>query len=455
MDNFKDLTQGTPIKIIFLFALPLMLGNVFQQFYILTDTIIVSQTVGVTALAAIGCTEWLNWMGFSLVQGFAQGFSIPLAQAFGAKDMEKCRECVFTMAINALLSSLFFVAILLPSLKYILILLQTPQQLLDLGYSYSSIIMLGLPITMFSNITSCALRALGNSKSPFISIVIASLSNIVLDLLFVRVFNWGIQGAAIATLLAQLFCSIYNLCVLLTFKEVLPTKTYFNKTSYLHMYRLAIPTGGMNMVIAIGGMILTSVVNRYGTAFIAGFTAINKLYGILEISAVSYGYAMVSYVGQNYGAKLYHRIYKGVKHALFLSLLSAFVIMVFLVLFGKNLINLFINTNEVEYELIMYYSLQFLKWATIFLPILYVLHMYRSSLQGLSDTLTPMISGFIELFCRVGCAFLLPVFMQEKGLYFVEPAAWTGAILILIPNYYFHERKIRKEETTKKTMSTL
>lgn len=445
MNNFKDLTKGTPFKIIFLFALPLMLGNVFQQFYILSDTIIVSQTIGVTALAAIGCTEWFNWMGFSLVQGFAQGFSIPLSQAFGAKNNEKCKEYLFTMAINAIISSLLFVAILFPLLKPILSLLQTPEHLLPLGISYSSIIILGLPITMFSNITSCALRALGNSKTPFYSIVISSVTNILLDLLFVRVFLWGIQGAAIATLLAQFLCALYNLYKLLQFKEVLPSHAYFNKSSYLHMYKLGIPTGGMNFIIAIGGMILTSIVNRYGTAFIAGFTAINKLYGILEISAISYGYAMVTYVGQNYGAKRYDRIYKGVKHAFFLSLFSSFIIMLFLFLFGRNLISFFINKNETEYELIMFYSLQFLKWSTIFLPVLYLLHMYRSSLQGLSDTLTPMLSGFIELICRVTFACLLPVLIQETGLYFVEPSAWIGAIFILIPSYYYHEMKIKKE----------
>lgn len=440
----KDMTKGNELKLIFLFSLPLMLGNIFQQLYTVCDTIIVSKHLGVHALAAVGCCDWLTWMGIAVVTGLAQGFSIPISHAFGTHDKEDVQKCISSLIVNAILSTVILLLIIFPLLPKILVLLKTPSNILSMALTYTRVIYLGLFATMFYNALASVLRAFGNSKTPLHAMMIASICNVALDILFVMVFEWGIIGAGIATIVAQLLAGIFCLYHVLSLKEYMPKTGCKDLSYYKNQYRLGIPMAFQNILIAIGGMVLTSAVNQYGTYFLAGFTAMNKLYGVLEISAVSYGYAMVTYTGQNYGARKYDRISSGVKKVVLLSVATAILISVVLTIFGPFFLTCFITSGSKGADLALKYGTYFLRWLTICLPILYLLHMYRSTIQGLSNALIPMISGLFELLMRILGALILPLFFGKEGLYPVEVLAWIGAIIILIPSYYWMEHRFPK-----------
>lgn len=442
--ELKNMCEGKPLKLIFFFSLPLMLGNICQQLYTVMDTIIVSQKLGVDALAALGCCDWLNWMGFGIITGFAQGFSIMVSHAFGTKLQDQIQNSICAMMISCLIVTVVFVCIALPCIPFALHLLNTPDTIYDMTLLYTRVIFLGLPATMLYNAFAAILRALGNSKTPLYAMILASVLNIGLDILFVMVFNFGIAGAGVATIIAQFLAGCYCVYKLLQIKAYMPHHLIKDMEYYLRMMKLGFPMALQNVLISIGGMVLTSVINRYGTLFLAGFTAVNKLYGILEVSAVSYGYAMVTYTGQNYGAKCYRRIAKGLKSAVVLSVVTALAITLILFLFGKTLLSFFISSGSENYEEVMQVAWTFLRIMAACLPILYLLHIYRSTIQGLSDTFIPMLSGFFELIVRIAVALILPIWMGRNGLYPVEVFAWIGAVVLLIPSYYHKERALLK-----------
>ena len=421
----KDMTKGNELKLIFLFSLPLMLGNIFQQLYTVCDTIIVSRHLGVKALAAIGCSDWLTWMGIAVVTGLAQGFSIPIAHAFGTHDKSNVQKCISTLVVNAIISTVVLLAVIYPLLPNILILLKTPADIMDRALAYTHVIYIGLFATMFYN-------------------ALASIFNVGLDILFVMGFEWGIIGAGVATVIAQILAGCFCLYHVLKLKEYMPTSICKDVTYYKNQFRLGIPMALQNVLISIGGMVLTSAVNRYGTYFLAGFTAMNKLYGVLEISAVSYGYAMVTYTGQNYGAHRYDRIKSGVKKVVLLSLATSILISIILWIFGPFFLSCFISKTSEGANEAMTYGLNFLRCLTVWLPILYMLHAYRSTIQGLSNAFIPMVSGLFELLMRISGALILPIYFGKAGLYPVEVLAWIGAVIILVPSYYHMERNFQK-----------
>ena len=427
----KDMTKGNELKLIILFSLPLMLGNIFQQLYTVCDTIIVSRHLGVKALAAIGCCDWLTWMGIAVVTGLAQGFSITVSHAFGTHDKSNVQKCISALVVNAIISTVVLLAIIYPLLPRILVLLKTPVDIMDRALAYTHVIYIGLFATMFYN--ALALHAM----------IIASICNVGLDVLFVMGLEWGIIGAGVATVIAQILAGCFCLYHVLKLKEYMPNSICRDLSYYMNQFRLGIPMALQNVLIAIGGMVLTSAVNRYGTYFLAGFTAMNKLYGVLEISAVSYGYAMVTYTGQNYGAKRYDRIKSGVKKVVLLSLATSILISIILWFFGPLFLSCFISNTSQGAKEAMTYGLTFLRCLTIFLPILYMLHAYRSTIQGLSNAFIPMVSGLFELLMRISGALVLPIFFGKSGLYPVEVLAWVGAVVILIPSYYHMERNFQ------------
>ena len=440
----KDMTKGNELKLIFLFSLPLMLGNIFQQLYTVCDTIIVSRHLGVKALAAVGCSDWLTWMGIAVVTGLAQGFSIPIAHAFGTHDKSNVQKCISTLVVNAIVSTVFLLAVIYPLLPNILILLKTPADIMDRALAYTHVIYIGLFATMFYNALASILRAFGNSKTPLQAMIIASICNVGLDVLFVMGLEWGIIGAGVATVIAQILAGCFCLYHVLKLKEYIPTSICKDVIYYKNQFRLGIPMALQNVLISIGGMVLTSAVNRYGTYFLAGFTAMNKLYGVLEISAVSYGYAMVTYTGQNYGAHRYDRIKSGVKKVVLLSLATSILISIILWIFGPFFLSCFISKTSEGANEAMTYGLNFLRCLTIFLPILYMLHAYRSTIQGLSNAFIPMVSGLFELLMRISGALILPIYFGKAGLYPVEVLAWIGAVIILVPSYYYMEINFQK-----------
>lgn len=440
-----SMTQGSPARLILFFALPLMFGNVFQQLYTVTDTAIVGRALGVEALAALGAVDWFNWLVLGVVQGITQGFSILIAQKFGSEDYEDMRKATGNSCMLAVICAVVLCVAAQSVIDPAIELLKAPKEIIPMASAYLRVMFCGIPVLMTYNMASAVLRALGDSKTPLHAMVLASLTNIGLDLLFVLVFGWGVEGAAVATILAQILSAVY--CILAIRKiELLKLKHSDLKleTSLCRkLCVLAAPMAFQNGIIAVGGMIVQAVVNGFGVAFIAGFTATNKLYGVLEVAATSYGYAMVTYTGQNMGAGDGKRISRGVKAGLVIGMVTSLLITVVMLLFGRNILSCFISVEEAAGGEALEIAFRYLKIMSIFLPILYVLHIVRSSIQGMGNTVIPMVSGISEFVMRTGASFLLPVLFGENGILFAEVTAWIGADLILVPGYFHERRKIK------------
>ncbi len=440
--RIRSMTEGSPTRLLFAFALPLMAGNVFQQLYTVVDTAIVGQFVGVEALAAVGAADWLNWMVLGIVQGLTQGFSILMAQNFGAGDhRELSRSVGAALTLSALSAAVMLLLSQLAVLP-VLSLLGTPEDIVGTSILYLRIIFAGIPIITAYNFLASVLRALGDSKTPLYAMIMAALLNVGLDLLFVLCFHWGVAGAAIATVIAQAASSVYCFLVLrkVTVLHLEREDFKLDRLMALTLLKLGAPVALQNGIISVGGMVVQSVVNRFGMLFIAGYTATNKLYGILETAAVSYGYAVTSYVGQNLGAKLLGRIKKGMKAATVIALATSAVITACMILFGKFFLRLFISGSEAEVAAAMQVAYRFLVIMASCLSILYMLHIYRSALMGLGDTVVPMISGFVEMVIRIGSALLLSMVVGEDGVFIAEVGAWTGAAVLLVTAYFIRMR---------------
>lgn len=443
-NKVTDMTSGSPSRLIVGFALPLMVGNIGQQLYTVVDAIIVGQGVGVTALAALGATDWTYWMFLWAIHGITQGFSILIAQQFGAKDAPGLRKA-FTMsvllgALAGILLTVLGLLIAAPLLR----LLNTPENIFGGALSYIRVMFAGNLIVMAYNVVSCTLRALGDGKTPLAAMMIAAAINIGLDLLFVMVFHWGIVGAAAATLIAQLFSFLYCLRAILHI-EILITDAGDWKPDRQVLVRLlglGVPLAMQQAIIAIGGMVLQSVLNGFGFLFVAGFTATNKLYGMLESTAISFGYSMSTYMGQNLGARQLDRIKAGMKSVVKISAVISAVISVTMILLGRHILGLFVSSGDENAAQVIEIAYQYLFIMCALLVILYLLHVYRSSLQGLGNTIAPLLSGVLELIMRVGVSLFLPPLVGEIGIFFAEPAAWAGATAVLMIAYYREERRI-------------
>lgn len=453
--RIKSMTEGKPTSLILTFALPLMAGNVFQQLYTVVDTMVVGKYLGVNALAALGASDWLNWMILGIIQGFTQGFAILMAQEFGAKRLEQLRKVIGNSVTLSLISSLALVLIGQLAARPVLMLLQTPDAIIGGSLLYLRIMFLGIPIVMAYNLLACILRSLGDGKTPLQAMVVASLTNIALDLLFVMVFHWGIAGAAVATLIAQMVSGLYCLYHIMKIEFLKMQKNDYMPQGALcgKLMALGSPMAFQNCIIAIGGMIVQFVVNGFGVLFIAGFTATNKLYGILEIAATSYGYSMITYVGQNLGAGKYKRIRQGLRAALVIAVATSIAIALIMLVFGRFILSWFISGTPEEVEQTMQVAYFYLAVMSVCLPILYILHVVRSTIQGMGNTVLPMLSGVMEFTMRTLTALLLPLALGEIGIFFAEIAAWAGADVVLVISYFVTARKFPAEAEEVKTIS--
>jgi len=446
-NHVKDMTTGKPLGLIVTFALPLMVGNIFQQLYTVVDTMVVGKALGVNALAALGTTDWLYWMILGMIQGITQGFGILMSRNFGARDFAGLRRTVGASASLAVLCAAVLLILAQLAAKPALVLLQVPPEILKSALLYLRIMFLGIPIVMAYNLFASVLRSLGDGKSPLHAMIVAALTNIVLDLLFVLVFNWGIAGAATATLLAQMLSGLFCLWRIrkIGFLRLSSADFRLDRATAPQLLSLGAPMAAQNAIIAIGGMIIQRVVNGYGVAFIGGFTASNKLYGVLEIAATSYGYAMITYVGQNLGARRLDRIRSGMVCANTVAVATSAVIMTVMLVFSRPIVGAFISGTADQVQQATDVGVVYLNIMSICLPILYILHVTRSAVQGMGNTVLPMVSGIAEFFMRTGGVLLLPLIIGETGIFLSEVLAWAGADLILIPSYFVTLKKLSKQ----------
>lgn len=436
--KIRDMTRGKPGRLILGFALPLMLGNICQQLYTMVDTAVVGNVLGVKALAAIGATDWLNWMVLGILTGFTQGFSILISHRYGAKDNEGLKRSV---ALSVLLTGIIAVVLTAGSLLFLspmLDMLHTPQDVRADAVNYISVIFAGITVVAAYNIASCILRALGDSRTPLYAMLIAAVINIGLDIAFVAGLGWGVVGAAVATVIAQIFSFLFCLNALRKIAMLRLNRQDFrwNYEMIKELVRLGLPVAFQNTVIAGGGMVVQRVINGFGFIFVAGFTATNKLYGMLELAATSYGAAVATYAGQNLGARRYGRIRSGVRVSFILATATSAVVGAIMLIFGRGILSMFVSGEPGQVKQVLDVAYTYLAAMSWFLPVLYWLWVYRSSLQGMGDTVLPMVSGIAELVMRVGAVLILPGFFGENGVYAAEVLAWAGAAAVLAVAYY-------------------
>ena len=447
MDSkLRNMTEGKPMKQIFMLALPLMFGNAFQLMYTMVDAIVVGRGVGVDALAALGSADWLNWLVLSLATGFAQGFSILFAQNFGADDHKALRKSVGNSIVLSVLIAAAVTVISLFAAKPVLRLMNTPEAIIGDAVSYLYIIFAGIMVVMAYNFAASLLRALGDGRTPLVAMVIASVINIILDLVFVLVLRWGIMGAAVATVIAQIFSFIFCLIRILSidFLKLSPDDLKLDGRLCAKLIGLGAPVALQNAIIAVGGIVVQTVINGFGVVFVAGITATNKFYGLIELAAIAFGYSMTTYMGQNMGAGKLDRIKKGMTAGAVLAASVSLIVSAVVFIFGKPMISMFVSSNADNYEEVLRIGFTYLCVMGAFLSVLYLLHVYRSALQGLGDTFMPMMSGVAELVMRIAIALTLPQIIGEWGIFATEVFAWVGATILLIVSFYIKIRKYTK-----------
>lgn len=445
MTSLRNMTSGSPGRLILSFALPLMLGNLFQQFYTIADAAIVGQVLGVSGIAAVGAAEWIIWMMQGMIQGFTQGFGIQMSQDFGAQQYEKLRNVIINSAFLSAVSACIMLVGGQIFAAWMLEILHTPESVWQNTMLYMRTMFWGIPVVMAYNLFASILRSLGDGKTPLYAMICASFVNIGLDLLFVPVLHMGVFGAAAATVLAQLCSSLFCLIKIMRIDILkFQRKDYALHTSlHLRLMKLGMPMAFQNFVISVGGMIVQSVVNGFGVAFIAGFTATNKLYGMLEVAATSYGFSMTTYTGQNLGAGKTSRIRKGYREALVIAMITSVIIAAVMIFAGKWILLCFINGDEKTTADTLAIAYHYLFIMSICLPVLYYLHVTRSCIQGLGNTVLPMISGCAEFAMRTAAALLLPVALGQDGIFYAEIAAWAGADIVLFFSFYYSMHRLQ------------
>ncbi|MBS6501407.1 MATE family efflux transporter [Clostridium sp.] len=436
----KDMTTGNPVKLILLFSIPLLIGNIFQQFYSMVDTIIVGRFIGVDALAAVGSTGSMSFLINGFVVGLTSGFAVLVSQKFGAKDEEGLKKAVASALVLSLIATGIVTLVSVLLAKPMLHLMNTPDNIIDDANAYIIIIYAGTIATVVYNIIAGILRALGDSKTPLYFLIVASILNIVLDIVFIVNFSMGVAGAAWATIISQGVSGL--LCIVYTYKKykILRLKKEDFKVKsrvYKKHLKIGIPMALQFSITAIGIMTVQGALNVFGSSAIAAYTAASKVLQIVMQPAITFGVTMATYCGQNLGAKNYIRIKEGVKKCTEISVITSIIAGIILVFGGKFFVGLFIENPDAS---ILAYAQECLNYSAIFFIPLGLIFIYRNALQGMGESFVPMMAGAFELIARAVVAFTLPSFIGYTGICLADPVAWLSAAIPL-GIYYFKKMK--------------
>lgn len=443
-DSTRDMTVGSPMKLILGFSLPLLFGFLFQQFYSVVDTVIVGQFLGMNALAGVGATGSINFMIVGFCMGVCSGFAIPVAHKFGAKDYSGMRQVVANCVWLSLIFSMVMTVIVVLLCKNILIWMKTPEDIFADSYAYIVIIFAGIPAIYLYNMLSGIIRSMGDSKTPLVFLTLSSFLNIGLDLLCILVFQMGVAGAAVATVASQLISG--GLCLLYMIKkfEILHIKKEEWRLNPAHVRSLCgmgVPMGLQYSITAIGSVILQTSVNTLGSLAVASVTAGGKVSMFFCCPFDAMGSTMATYGGQNVGAKKLERLGTGLKNCIWLGIGYSLIAFVALYFFGGNLASLFVDSAEQE---MLDNARLFLIINSAFYIPLALVNIIRFMIQGVGFGTFAILAGVFEMIARtIGGLVLVPAF-GFTGACFASPLAWLFADAFLIPAYIHVRRKLEK-----------
>ena len=444
MSRVMNMTQGKPARLMLKFAFPVVLTNLGQQLYQIVDAAIVGRGVGVDALAAVGCTDWTYWMVMWSVSVMTQGFATFVSRYFGKNDPARINKAITMSVYLSLIISAIFTVVGVLGAGPILRLLRTPADILPQAVTYLTTMISGILIVAFYNLTAAILRAFGDSRTPLVAMIIAAALNVVLDLVFVLVFHWGVFGAALASVMSQ--CVAFLFCTRRIFRieYVKLDRAAWAWDGQLagEMARFGIPLAIQYVIIHLGGMIVQSTINDQGSSFVAGYTAVNKLYGLLECTAISLGAAFTTYASQNYGAGNYLRVRRGVKVAMALAVGVALVLLAIVLPLRELLPQLFIDMGEAGAADAIDVAARYLTNMILSLPILYLVYVHRNNLQAIGNSTWSLVSGIAEAVSRVVMAKLFFDIAGVQIMFYIEPVAWLMAWLFVLVPYYFYQKKL-------------
>lgn len=430
------MTTGSPIKLIILYTIPILLGDIFQQMYSMVDTIIVGKLLGTNALAAVGSTGPMNFLVLGFLFGLTSGFAVISAQRFGAKDADGLRRSVaMNIMLNAFSTVVLTVlacALTMPILKWI----NTPEEILEDAFNYIFIVFAGIGASVLYNSASCLLRAVGDSKSPLFFLIISSLLNIVLDVVLIYYAKMGVSGAAWATVISQAVAGVLSLLwIIIKYPELHVRKEDFAwSTSFaIQHLKMGLNMGFQFSITAIGVVVLQGALNIFGAVKIAGFTTAQKVSSLATVAAGAFGITMANYAGQNLGAAQVERIKEGCNKACLITVIFSVVSAVLAIIFYKPLIGLFLQGEQ---PAVLEAARIYLVISCPFYPILFVLFIYRNVLQSIGRGFWPLMGGVFELVARTIGAYTLPKLWDYGGICASEPLAWVSATVPLGIAYY-------------------
>ncbi|MDR0908356.1 MAG: MATE family efflux transporter [Spirochaetaceae bacterium] len=448
----RNLTQGKPWLLILLFTLPLLIGNLFQQFYNMADAFIVGRTIGVNALAAVGSTGSINFLIMGFLMSFCMGASIITSQRFGAGDMEGVRKSFAVCIILGLMVTAVLMVISILVTRKLLEILQTPDEIINDAYAYIIIIWWGMPACFLFNLLSMAMRAVGDSTTPLYFLVIACIINIILDFVFILLFKMGVAGAGYATVIAQLISGLLCIPVIIKKYEMLKVRADDFKMSGKDLwehFRVGFPMGFQMSIIAIGSVTVTFALNRLGALALAANTAAQKIDTIANMPINSFGSAITTYAAQNFGAKKYQRIKQGMFQCFTMSSIFSVVMCAVYWIFGDELARFFIG-DVPEVTSLSYFWLKVQGSGYIMLSWLFAT---RQTLQGLGKSMITTNAGLAECVMRIFAALILGSYFGYQGVCFSNILAWGGACVPLTIFIIIEFKKLTRLEGAQKAQA--
>lgn len=437
----KDLTTGSPMKLVISFAFPMLLGMLLQQLYSVIDTIIVGQRLGMEALAGVGSTGSLSFMVIGFCTGLSSGFSIPIAQQFGAKKDTELRKFMANSLWLCIFYSVVITVLVCSFCNWFLEILNTPDDIFEYAKVYIFIVFLGIPFTIFYNTLAGILRAIGDSKAPVVFLTISTVLNIILDLVLIIVFKMGVEGPAIATVISQAFSAVLCFIHIHRGYDVLKIREGEGKPSVRHMgilSKLAVPMGLQTSVTGIGLLILQGAINGLGTKVVAGVATGLKINNFLQAPLDAVAQTMAPFAGQNLGAGKIDRIKQGVKSSLYIGMVLSVFMFILAALWGRNISVLFMSDMDAD---VLNYSYTILLSMVGFYCLLIILNVFRFTLQGMGFTLIAIISGAMEMLARGAMGLALIPRFGFVGVQFAHPMAWLFGDILLIPALIFCMKK--------------
>lgn len=443
----KDMTKGRPLPVILKFILPLIIGNIFQQLYNMADTIIVGRYVGSDALAAVGSTGTIMFLIVGFSQGITSGFSVLTSQRFGAKDKEGVKSSVANGILLSIIFTIILSALSMLSMHTLLKIMNTPENIFQDAYTYIMIISAGLGATIFYNLLSSYLRAVGNSRIPLIFLVLSAALNVILDLVLIIRFRMGVAGAGYATIFSQgisaILCLVY---IYIRMPSLAPERRHWKLHGKESRYQLAmgIPMALQFAITASGTMIMQSAINLFGSAAVASFTAASKVQNLVTQGMMAMGQTMATYSGQNFGKGDIKRIRQGVKASLEASVVYALVAAAIVCLLLKPALGLFF-TGDVDMGSMLPWAKTYIYMSTIFYIPLSSIFVFRNTMQGCGYGFLPMMGGVSELLARLVVAFISMAVKSYALACFCDPAAWIAAAVFTGVSYLFVMKDIRRK----------